>query len=566
MKTPAPPQDVRKTSEATSATMVGYESAIPGDDLRKTMTVNTLGSVRLQHEHTNEIILVPQPSNDPNDPLNWSRPFRYYIAIVVCAAMVLCNFLAAGPTVAIVSITESFFGPPGPLFSSQISKVAFFFTTTALMQGISNLIWMPLIIKYGRRPVYLSSFTLYAATSIWSGVAQTYASEISARIIMGLASGAGECLAPLTIADIFFLHERGAVMACYTAALSCGVSFGIIIAGLITINHSWRYIYYVATALIGGLTVLVFFTMPETSYNRSAVPVPTDLHSPSKAFGKDVEIEQTSNTSQVEAGQGHIPAKRSYIQSLSLYNGKLTNESLARLFIRPVMLLVAPPILWATLVMSVTIGFLVAISSNFASAFSATYNFEAWQSGLCFISGLLGSLIGIFFGGHISDWVANIFTKRNGGIREPEFRLPAVTIGMIASPLGLLLYGFGIEDKLHWMVPTLGLGFLSFAIAQATNVTLVYIIDSYRPIAGETVVTQLAFKAAFGFLLSFYTNPWIDAAGYKNAFGAMAGISAGVLILWIPLFIWGKRIRMATMEWKLVKTVIRWDEDREVGE
>ena len=51
--------------------MVGYESAIPGDDLRKTMTVNTLGSVRLQHEHTNEIILVPQPSNDPNDPLNW---------------------------------------------------------------------------------------------------------------------------------------------------------------------------------------------------------------------------------------------------------------------------------------------------------------------------------------------------------------------------------------------------------------------------------------------------------------------------------------------------------------
>ena len=33
--------------------------------------VNTLGSVRLRNVETNEIVLVPQPSDDPNDPLNW---------------------------------------------------------------------------------------------------------------------------------------------------------------------------------------------------------------------------------------------------------------------------------------------------------------------------------------------------------------------------------------------------------------------------------------------------------------------------------------------------------------
>lgn len=32
------------------------------------------------------------------------------------------------------------------------------------------------------------------------------------------------------------------------------------------------------------------------------------------------------------------------------------------------------------------------------------------------------------------------------------------------------------------------------AIVQATNVSLVYTIDSYRPVAGELAVTQLAFK------------------------------------------------------------------------
>lgn len=31
----------------------------------------TLGTVRLRDHHTNEVILIPTPSSDPNDPLNW---------------------------------------------------------------------------------------------------------------------------------------------------------------------------------------------------------------------------------------------------------------------------------------------------------------------------------------------------------------------------------------------------------------------------------------------------------------------------------------------------------------
>lgn len=270
----------------------------------------------------------------------------------------------------------------------------------------------------------------------------------------------------------------------YTASLNFGVSIGIIISGLITIDHNWRYIYYVATALVGGLTLLVFFTMPETSYNRSPIDIPGrsmgTLHNP------DSEAAHENQTLQYR--------KQSYFQKLNPYQGRLTNEPFGKLFVRPIVMLILPPVLWAVLVMSVTIGFLVAITSNFASAFSTAYNFAPWQSGLCFVAGFIGSAIGIFFGGTFSDWVANYFTRRNGGIREPEFRLPAISVGMITAPLALILYGVGIQHHLHWMVATLGLGLLNFSIAQATNVSLVYVVDAYRPIAGETVVTQLGFK------------------------------------------------------------------------
>lgn len=209
-----------------------------------------------------------------------------------------------------------------------------------------------------------------------------------------------------------------------------------------------------------------------------------------------------------------------------------------------------------------------------------TYNFQPWQTGLCFIAAILRALFATFCGGTLGDMTADFFTKRNGGIREPEMRLPAITLSLITTPLALLLYGAGIKYKLHWMCPTMGLALLNFSIMKATNVALVYTIDAHRPIAGEVTLTTLALNvgailfpcslywcsiAAFGFLLSFYTNPWIQKSDYLNAYGAMVGISAAVLLFWIPFYVWGKRIRHATWNWKVI-SYVHWDEDREVGE
>lgn len=50
---------------------VGVKANDNGSSKMVEMKQNTLGNVRLRHHETNEIILVPTPSSDPNDPLNW---------------------------------------------------------------------------------------------------------------------------------------------------------------------------------------------------------------------------------------------------------------------------------------------------------------------------------------------------------------------------------------------------------------------------------------------------------------------------------------------------------------
>ena len=254
------------------------------------------------------------------------------------------------------------------------------------------------------------------------------------------------------------------------------------------------------------MTVFLCFTVPETSYIRN--PIQADTNNSTNPLAKQ---SSTKHADMASFRNRIVTKKHTYLQELRCFHGQFTEEPLIKIFLRPIGLLILPPVLWATLVMSVLIGFLVAISSTFSTAFLQVYNFQPYQSGLCFVSALLGSLIGIAFGGEFTEIVADYFTKRNGGIREPEMRILAIVISLLAAPTALVLYGVGIQSRLHWMVPTLGLGlrkcsfsFLSargtnrlqvnFSIVQAVNISMVYTIDSYRPIGGEVVVTQLGFK------------------------------------------------------------------------
>ena len=90
------------------------------------------------------------------------------MAMLICTAMFMCNFLAAGPTISILETAIDFFPTAGPSgMADAIAKTAYFFTTTALLQGTGNIFWMPLVNKYGRRPIYLASFSLYLGTAFW---------------------------------------------------------------------------------------------------------------------------------------------------------------------------------------------------------------------------------------------------------------------------------------------------------------------------------------------------------------------------------------------------------------
>jgi MFS family permease len=147
--------------------------------------------------------------------------------MLTCVALTWINFFAGGPGAVLVEIAIDLFGvyPPDPrnpttlspasveAFSSAVSKTALLFSTASMVAGVSNLLWVPLAVKYGRRVVYTFSFLVFGLCCIWSARATSYGSLLASRIIAAWFAGSAECVAPMTIADIFFLHERGKMTA-----------------------------------------------------------------------------------------------------------------------------------------------------------------------------------------------------------------------------------------------------------------------------------------------------------------------------------------------------------------
>ena len=71
-----------------------------------------------------------------------------------------------------------------------------------LMAGWGCLIWQPLALQYGKRPVYLISVLGTMSTMIWAPHADTQGQWLASKIIQGFLSAPIESLAEISVTDV----------------------------------------------------------------------------------------------------------------------------------------------------------------------------------------------------------------------------------------------------------------------------------------------------------------------------------------------------------------------------
>lgn len=268
----------------------------------------------------------------------------------------------------------------------------------------------------------------------------------------------------------------------------------------------------------------MFFLMPETAFygprlsthvNGIAVPSRANFDSIGE---KKVQGAETVTGSDTEASITSVP-KLGYLQSLKPWSVVNPHVSLRKTFLRPWVLLAYPTVLWASLVYGMALAWNVVLALTVAQLFAPPpYLFGSGALGLIFLSPFIGSLFGTYFCGPLADQVATRYTVRNGGIREPEMRLPIALLAAFFTFTGIAIAGPCYHHQTHWIGPIFGLGMLSVGTQMGANLATTYALDSHKELAGEVMVTISATKSAIAWAFSWFINDWIVANGMMNVY------------------------------------------------
>jgi MFS family permease len=125
--------------------------------------------------------------------------------------------------------------------------------------------------KYGKRPGLLFSMICAFVGCIWGAAAKSYESELGARMIQGLSMAYFESITYAFIGDLYYVHERGTRTAIIVIMYQSISNVPALVAGKMTENMGWRWVFWILSIFIGiGLLLCVFFGW-ETAYNRDAL-------------------------------------------------------------------------------------------------------------------------------------------------------------------------------------------------------------------------------------------------------------------------------------------------------
>lgn len=289
---------------------------------------------------------------------------------------------------------------------------------------------------------------------------------MGACVLNGFGAGPGETSQPEIIADIMFLHERGAYNTLYFTFYFGSLMVGPIVAGPMAETVGWRSFFWLNVALLGVLLLFQIFLFPETKWHR--------VHPDEVAHGQ--QQQQQSSTPAVDDSEPEKPVEVSQNESTSVENAAERDPYLHRgrpskkqfrfwqldrnhvkttliSFWIPWKLLTFPIVELAAFIVSWSASCFLTLNLTQSQAFAEPpYNFNSRTIGFFNFAILIGSFIGLATNGLLSDWISMRATRKNKGIREPEMRLPAMIIYVIIMIIGNFVVAFGYEYKWDWRV------------------------------------------------------------------------------------------------------------------
>ncbi|KAJ8103769.1 major facilitator superfamily domain-containing protein [Lipomyces tetrasporus] len=452
--------------------------------------------------------LVTFTPDDPENPKNWSKIYKWYCTMTVALLCFAVAFGSAVVTGDLEGVAEHF----------HVSLEVAILTVTLFVVGfgVGPMVFAPASELWGRQIVYISTLGIAVVFIIPCAVAKNIGTLLVCRLIDGIAFSAPMTIVGGTLADLWNNEERGTAMAAFSAAPFIGPCIGPIVGGFIGDTVDWRWIYYVMLIFTGVVYILVCFTIPETY-------APELLKRRAKKLRK-----QTGDNS--------------YVTDLER-SPRPIGEMIAVNLYRPFILLFGELIVFLiSIYMSVIYGLLYMFFFAYPVVFQEGKNFKLGPVGLMFIPIAVGVLVSALIAPFVNRHYLKMVKKYNGH-PPAEVRLIPMMFSCWLIPIGLFIFAWTSYPRLSWVGPCLagfpcGLGFC-LLYNSANN----YLVDSYQHHAASALAAKTCLRSLWGAAVPLFTIQMYHRLGNEWAGSLLAFIALACCLIPYLFYIFGSRIR-----------------------
>ncbi|KAL6361733.1 hypothetical protein LRP88_05208 [Fusarium phalaenopsidis] len=388
--------------------------------------------------------------------------------------------------------------------------------------ALGPLFMSPLSEFYGRRPIYLVSWTMYVIWIIPQAVAKNIETVLVGRFFDGFAGSAFLAVSGGTVGDLFASNELQAPMLMFSIAPFVGPSIGPLIGGFINYNVDWRWTYYVMLIWAFGLLLGIVFLVPETYH--------------------PILVRDKARQTRKETGDERWKAPNEKTQ-------KSVASAIGRSLLRPFQLLIFEPMCLNLCIFSaILLGILYLFFGAFPLVFINVYGFNLWQVGLTFLGILVGMVLAACLDPVWHRIRVNLIrrlSEESGveGKSEPEFRLPPAILGSILVPAGIFMFGWSCYPWVHWIVPIIGAAIFGAGTLLVFSGIFTFLVDAYPQYAASALAANAFVRCAFAAAFPLFGNQMYEKLNYHWASSLLAFLTVAMMPFPYIFFRYGKRIR-----------------------
>lgn len=468
-------------------------------------------------EQGSEIITSWYSDDDEENPQNWSFLKKAWIMISISALTTFIYMGAAIYTPGIPEIMQE--------FNTSARKATVPLTVFVVGYGVGPMILSPLSehAPLGRNPLYLITLFLYVIVQIPTAKAKSINELIGLRLLAGFLASPALSTGGATLGDIFPVDKLYLGLVLWGISACCGPTLGPLLGGIVSQLIDWRWTFWLMAIVTACVFLVLFVLLPETSAE-------TLLHKRATRL-RDI------------TGNQNI---KSEYEVERIRNPRSFKTILIETFWRPIYIAFREPIVFF---LNLYCAFIYIIMNSWFEAFPIVftdmYQFNKIETGLTYLSALVGASIGASL--YLLVFRFQVFGPR----KNPEIErfLISGMYGSFMLPIGLFIFSWTSTLSVHWIGPVIGATIFVTGAIMTFQANFSYLGRAFPRYLASVFAGNCLFRSCLAATFPLFVSELFHNLSGDDKFPVGAGGSVlgaiGVLMIPIPFvfFKYGVKIR-----------------------